>query len=84
MIVLSFGVARQHRKACDNLIALLLYGFSTLRYYKHNISDILAYKRSFQILDIIFFPYTPKKNEFFNKFRGHVELGWANQILLKL
>ena len=45
MIFLSFGIARQHRKARDDLIALLLYGFLTLRYYKHNISDVLAYKR---------------------------------------
>ena len=84
MIFLSSGVARQQRKARADLIALLLYGFSNLRYYKHNISDVLVYKRQFQILDIISFPYTPKKNEIFNKFRGHVELGWANQILLKL
>ena len=42
---LSSGVARQHRKARDDLIALLLYGFSNLRYYKHNISDVLVYKR---------------------------------------
>ena len=81
---LSSGVARQHRKACDDLIALLIYGFSNLRCYKHNISDVLVYKRYFQILDIICFPYTPKKNEIFNKFRGHVELCWGNQILLKL
>ena len=40
VIFLSSGVARQHRKACDKLIALLLYGFSNLRYYKHNISDV--------------------------------------------
>ena len=84
MIFLSSGVARQHRKACADLIALLLYAFSNLRYYKHNIYDVLVYKRQFQILDIISFPYTPKKNEIFNKFCGHVELGWANQILLKL
>ena len=45
MIFLSSGVARQHRKACDDIIALLLYGFSNLRYYKHNISDVLVYKR---------------------------------------
>ena len=45
VILLSSGVARQHRKARDDLIALLLYGFSTLRYYKHNISDVLVYKR---------------------------------------
>ena len=44
MKFLSSGVARQHRKAGDDLIALLLYGFSTLRYYKHNISDVLVYK----------------------------------------
>ena len=31
--------------ARDDLIALLLYGFSNLRYYKHNISDVLVYKR---------------------------------------
>ena len=42
---LSSGVARQHRKARDDLIALLLYGFSNLRYYKQNISDVLGYKR---------------------------------------
>ena len=41
MIFLSSGVvARQHRKARDDLIALLFYGFSKLRYYKHNISDV--------------------------------------------
>ena len=45
MIFLSSGVARQHRKACDDLIALLRYGFSNLRYYKHNISDVLVYQR---------------------------------------
>ena len=38
VIFLSSGVARQHRKARDDLIALLLYGFLNLRYYKHNIS----------------------------------------------
>ena len=27
---------------------------------------------------ISFLPYIPKKNENFNKFRGHVELGWPN------
>ena len=42
--ILSSGVARQHRKAHDDLIALLLYGLSNLRYYKHNISDVLVYK----------------------------------------
>ena len=45
MIFLSSGVARQHRKASDDLISLLPYGFSNLRYYKHNISDVLVYKR---------------------------------------
>ena len=43
MIFLSSGVARQHRKARDGLIALLSYGISNLRYYKHNISDVLVY-----------------------------------------
>ena len=43
--VLTSGVAMQHRKARDNLIALLLYRFSNLRYYKHNLSDVLVYKR---------------------------------------
>ena len=84
MIFLSSGIARQHRKARDDLIALLLYGCSHLRHYKHNITDVLVYKRYFQILDIISFPYTPKKNEIFNKFCGQAELGWANQILHKL
>ena len=47
MKFLSSGVARQHRKARDDLIALLPFGFSNLRYYKHNISDVtvLVYKR---------------------------------------
>ena len=45
MIFLSSGVSRQHRKARDDIIALLLYGFSNLRYYKYNISDLLVYKR---------------------------------------
>ena len=45
MIFLSSGVARQHRKARDDFIALLLYGSSNLRYYKHNKSDVLVYKR---------------------------------------
>ena len=45
MIFLSSGVARQHRLACDNLIALLPYVFLNLRYYKHNIFDVLVYKR---------------------------------------
>ena len=45
MIFLSSGVARHHNKARDDIIALLPYGFSNLRYYKHNISDDLEYKR---------------------------------------
>ena len=45
MIFLPSGVARQHRKACDDLIALLPCGFSNLRYYKHNISDVLVDQR---------------------------------------
>ena len=86
MIFLSFGVAtcRHHKTARDDLIALLTFGSSSLKYFKQNISDVLVYKRYFQNLDIISIPYTPKKNEIFNKIRGHVDLGWANQILLKL
>ena len=45
MIFLSSGVARQHRKARDDLIALLFYGFSNLRYYEHNKYVALVYKR---------------------------------------
>ena len=45
LIFLSFGVARQHKKARDDLIALLHLGSSSLKYYKHNISDVLVYKR---------------------------------------
>ena len=45
MIFLSSGAARLHRKARDDLIALLPYGISNLRYYKHNISDVLVYER---------------------------------------
>ena len=45
MIFLSFGVARQHKTARDDLIALLPFGSSRLKYYKHNISDVLVYKR---------------------------------------
>ena len=43
MIFLSSGVARQHRKARDDLIALLPCVFSNLGYYKRNISDVLVY-----------------------------------------
>ena len=77
MIYLSSGVALQHRKEHNILIALLPYGFSKLRYYKHKISDVL-------VLEIISFPYKQKKNKKFNKFRSHVELGWVNRILHKL
>ena len=45
MIFLSFGVARQHKIARDNLIVLLPFGSSSLKYHKHNISDVLVYKR---------------------------------------
>ena len=45
VIFLSSSVARQQRKACDDLIALLLYGFSDLRFYKYNVSEVLVYKR---------------------------------------
>ena len=45
MIFLSFGAARQHKTACDDLIDLLPFGSSSLKYYKHNISDVLLYKR---------------------------------------
>ena len=45
MIFLSFGVARQHKTARDDLTALLQFRFSSLKYYKHNISDVLVYKR---------------------------------------
>ena len=72
---LSSGVTRQHRIAHDDLSALLFYGFSNLRYYKQNNADVYVYKRYFQFLDINFIPYTPKKNEIFNKFRGHAEFG---------
>ena len=44
VIYLSSGVAMQHRKEHNILIALLPYGFSKLRYYKHKISDVLVYK----------------------------------------
>ena len=54
MIFLSSGVARQHRKACDDLIALFLYGFSNLRYYKHNKSDVLVHRREIKTPDIFF------------------------------
>ena len=37
---LSSGVARQHRIACDDLSAILFYGFSNLRYYKQNNANI--------------------------------------------
>ena len=48
MIFLSSGVARLHRKERDDLIALLPHGFSNLRYYKHNISDVLVYNVNFK------------------------------------
>ena len=72
---LSSGVAGQHRLVRDDLSALLFYGFSNLRYYKQNNANVKVYKRYFQILDINSFPYTPKKNEIFNKFRSHAEFG---------
>ena len=45
MIFLSSGVARQNGKARNDLNALLFYGFSNLRYYKHNKYVVLVYKR---------------------------------------
>ena len=45
MIFLSSGVARQHRKACGDNITLLLYGFSNIRFYKHNTSVVSLYKQ---------------------------------------
>ena len=45
MIFLSFGVARQHSTARDDLIALLPFGSSSLKYYKHNIVNVLVHKR---------------------------------------
>ena len=47
MTFLSFGVARQPKTARDDLIALLPFGSSCLKFYKHNISDVLVYKRKF-------------------------------------
>ena len=44
MIFLSFSVARQPKTARDDLIALLPFGSSSLKYYKHNTSDVLVYK----------------------------------------
>ena len=73
MIFLSSGVAGQPRNACGELIALLLYGFSNLRYNKHNVSDVLVYKRSFQILDIIS-PIPRRKNKFSTKFAAMLSL----------
>ena len=61
MIFLSSGVARQHRKSRDDLIALLSDGFSNIRYYKHNKYGVLVYKRYFQILNIIFPLYPEEK-----------------------
>ena len=61
---------------------MLLYEFLYLRFKKHNNSDVLVHERIFQILDIISFPYTTKKNKILNKFRGHVEFGWVNQSSL--
>ena len=45
VLFLSFGVARQHKTARVDLIALLHYVFLNLRYYKHILSDVLLYKR---------------------------------------
>ena len=45
MIFLLFGVVRQHKTARDDVIALLPFGSSSLKYYKHNISDVLVCKR---------------------------------------
>ena len=45
MIFLSSGVARQYRKARDDNITLLLYGFLNIRYYNHNTSVVSLYKQ---------------------------------------
>ena len=45
MMFLSSDVARQHRKARGDNITLLLYGFSNIRYYKHNTSVVSLYKQ---------------------------------------
>ena len=59
MKFLSPGVARQHRKARDDLIVLLLYGFSNLRHLKHNISDVL--KTTISKFGNHFFPLYPEE-----------------------
>ena len=45
VMFLSSDVARQHRKARGDNITLLLYGFSNIRYYKHNTSVVSLYKQ---------------------------------------
>ena len=55
MICLSFGVARQHKTARDDPIALLPIGSSRLKYYKHNISDVLVYKAKDRIAQKLLF-----------------------------
>ena len=40
VIFLSFGVARQHKTARDDLITLLTFESSNLKYYKQNVSDV--------------------------------------------
>ena len=68
MIFLSSGVARQHRKARDDLIALLLYGFSNLRYYKHNISDVQYINDNFKFWTSFLSPIPLRKMKFSTKF----------------
>ena len=58
---LSSGVDRQHRIACDNLSALLFYGFSNLRYYKPNNADVLKYINDTFKFGNKFFPLYPKE-----------------------
>ena len=64
MIFLSSGVARQHRKARDDLIALLLYEFLNLRYYKHNISDVLDINDNFKFWTSFHSPIPLRKMKF--------------------
>ena len=68
MIFLSSGVARQRRKARDDLIAWLLYWFSNLRYYKHNISDVSYINDNFKLWTSFLAPIPRRKMKFSTNF----------------
>ena len=75
MIFLSSGVAMQNRIAHDDLIALLLYGFSNLRYYKHKRYLIFWYiNDNFKFWTSFLSPIPRRKMNFSTNFAAMLSL----------